>query len=115
MALVIGNERVLGSGHPHVQRFGVVCQDMIQEFQRTLAANVKPAHVRNIEKPGALAGGKVFLDDPGRIEDRHIPPPEFNQLGPESPMLFIENRLPQCIHQLSPVFDDESGVVSLAS
>ena len=79
----IGDDRVLGSGGPQVERLDVVGEHVLEEWNGSGPPDDEPAHMRNVEEPRALARGQVFLHDPGRVLERHFPTAKIHHLGPE--------------------------------
>jgi hypothetical protein len=54
---------------------------VLKKPQGTVSPDNKASHVGDVEKPGPLARGQVFLHNAGWIKDRHLPPGKINYLG----------------------------------
>ena len=88
-----GDHRVLRL--QEVECFGVVAEYVLQERRRSRPAEDEAAHVRNVEQPGAAAGGEVLGDDAGRVLHRHVPAAEVDHPGAGGDVLGVEGRAQQ--------------------
>ena len=97
---LVGNHGVLAE--PHVQAGRIVRQHVLKERQGLLSSNLESSHVRHIKKPGVLPGRQMLLDDSRGELDRHIPPAELGDFGPEVYVAFVEYRSKCLLHRLIP-------------
>ena len=85
-----GHHRVLRL--ERIEGFRVVGEHVLQEGRRAGTAQYEPAHVRDVEKAGAAAGGEVLGDDAARVLDRHVPAAEVHHPGAGGDVLRVEGR-----------------------
>ena len=75
---------------------------MLQERNRTGAADDESAHVGNIEESGRFPRGEMFLDDSGFVLDWHMPAAEFDHRRSERDMPVMQNRFVKLHHRFCP-------------
>ncbi len=86
-----GNERVLSPCNPDVKGFSVVAQDVLKKSQCPGTTDDESAHVRDVKKPGPLAGSQMLVHDAGGIENRHLPAAKFHHLRARGHVLVVYN------------------------
>ena len=64
---------------------------MLQERNRTGAANDESAHVGDVEESGRFPRGEMFLDDSGFVLNRHMPAAEVDHRRTERDMPVMQN------------------------